>query len=104
MIPPPQCPDPFVHHLRREPVLPCYETEASLAQPINRSPSHTRFERLTAGEHSSVLETLNRLPPHMRKISFDLHGSCWTSAVITQLGEVLAEFSDVLSKLSLIHI
>ena len=34
----------------------------------------------------------------MREIAFNLHGPGWTSAVITQLGEVLAEFSDVFSK------
>ena len=97
-MPPPQCLDPFVHHLRGELALPCDESEASLAQPIYRSPSPTWFKRLTADQHSGFLETLHRLPPHMREISFDLHVPGLTSVVVTQLGEVQAVFSDVLSK------
>ena len=34
----------------------------------------------------------------MRDIVFDLYGLGWTSAAITQLGEVVAEFSGVFSK------
>ena len=36
----------------------------------------------------------------MRERALDLDGPGWTPAVITQLGEVLAEFSDVFSKFS----
>ena len=93
LLPPPQYLDPFVHHLRDETVPPCDESEASLAQPTYRSPSPTLLERLSADQRSSFLEQ-----PHMREIAFNLHGPGWTSAVITQLGEVLAEFSDVFSK------
>ena len=93
LLPPPQYLDPFVHHLRDETVPPCDESEASLAQPTYRSPSPTLLERLSADQRSSFLEQ-----PHMREIAFNSHGPGWTSAVITQLGEVLAEFSDVFSK------
>ena len=34
----------------------------------------------------------------MREIAFDLRGLGWTPTVITRLGDVLAEFSDVFSK------
>ena len=110
LLPPPQCLDPFIHHLRDETVPSCDESEASLAQPTYRSTSPTLLERLSADHRSSLLETWNRLSPHMREITLDLHGPGWMSAVITQVGEVLAEFSDVFSKsptdfgLSLIHI
>ena len=90
--------DPFVHHLRDGTVPPCDESEASLAQPTCRSPSPTLLERLRADQRSSFLETWNRLPPHVHEIAFDLHGPGLSSAVITQLVEVLAEFSDVFSK------
>ena len=50
---------------------------------------------------SRSLQTWKRLPPHNREMVFDLHGPGWAPAVITQLGEVLAEFWDVLSKFSI---
>ena len=87
---PPQCLVPFVHHLRDETGSPCDKSEASSAQPTYRPPSPALLERLSANQCSSFLPTWNRLPPHMREITFDLHGPGWTPAVITQLGEVLA--------------
>ena len=98
LLPPPQYLDPFVHHLRDDTVPPCDESEACLAQQTYRSPSPTPLERFSADQRSSFLETWNRLPPHMREIAFDLHGPGWTSVVITRLGKVLAEFSDMFSK------
>ena len=98
LLPPPQCLDPFIRHLRNEAVPPCDESEASLAQPTYRSLSPALLERLSADQHSSFLATWNRLPPRMRVIMFDLHGPGWTAAVITHAGVILAEFSDVFSK------
>ena len=95
---PPQFLDPFVHHLRDETVPPYDESEASSAQPTYHFPPPTLLERLSADQRSSFLATSNRFPPHMREIAFDLHGPGWTSVVVTQLGEVLAEFSDVFLK------
>ena len=47
--------DPFVHHLRDEPVPPCDESEASSAQSKYRSPSPALLERLGADQRSSFL-------------------------------------------------
>ena len=95
---PHQCLDPFVKNLRDETVPPCDESEASLAQPTYHAPSTAVLERLSVDQRSGFLRTWNRLPPHMREITFDLHGPGWTPAIIIQLGEILAEFSDVFSK------
>ena len=92
--------DPFIRHLRDETIPPCDESEASLAQPTYLAPLTALLERLSTDQRSSFLQTWNRLPPHMRQITFHLHSPGWTSADILQLGEVLAEFSDVLSKSS----
>lgn len=37
------------------------------------------------------------LPPHLREISFNLHGPGWTPKAITGLGNVLQEYHDVFS-------
>ncbi|CAB1104650.1 unnamed protein product [Ectocarpus sp. CCAP 1310/34] len=39
----------------------------------------------------------DKLPCHLREISFNLHGPGWTPEVITQLGDVLCEYHDVFS-------
>ena len=73
LLPPPQCLDPFIHHLRDETVPSCDEPEASLAQPTFRAPSLALLERLSTDQRSSFLQTWNRLPLHTREITFDLH-------------------------------
>ena len=98
LLPPPQCRDPFVHHLYDEAAPTCDQSAASSAPPIDHSPSPALLERLSVDQHSSVLQAWNCLPSHMREIAFYFHGPDWTPAVITKLGEVLSEFSDVLSK------
>ena len=67
---------------------------------IDRSLSAALLERFSADQRCSFLQTWNRLPSHMCEIAFDLHGPGWTPAVITQLGDVLAEVPDVFSKSS----
>ena len=71
---PPQCLDPFVHHLRDKTVPPCDESAASSAPPIDRSPSPSLLKRLSTDQRSSFLQKWNRLPSHMHEIVFDLHG------------------------------
>ena len=100
LLPPPQCLDPFIHRLRDETIPPCDESEASLAQTTYRAPSTPLLERLSTDQRSSFLQTWNRLPSHMREITFDLHGPGWTPTIILQLGEVLAELLNVFSKSS----
>ena len=100
LLTPPQCRDPFIHHLRGEIIPPCGESEASLAQPTYRAPPTALLERLSTDQRSSFPQTWNCLPPHMREITFDSRSPGWTPAIILQLGEVLAELSDVFSKSS----
>ena len=65
LLPPPQCLDPFVHHLRHEAILPCDESDASSAQCTYRSPSPALLERLSADQRLSFLQKWNRLPPFL---------------------------------------
>ena len=53
--------------------------------------------RLDADQRTSFLNLWDRLPPHLRDIIFDLHGSGWSPSVIDSLGDVLCEFPDVFS-------
>ena len=98
LLPSPQCLDPFIYYLRDETVPPCDESEASLAQPIFHAPSPALLERLSNDQRSSFVQTWNHLPPHVREITFDSYGPGCTLVIMFQLGEVLTEFSDVLSK------
>ena len=94
-IPPPWCLDYFVYHLRDETVPICDESAAALTPPVDRSAFPAMLERLSADQHTSFLQVWSPLPSHMREIALGLHGPGWTPTVITQLGSVLAEFSDV---------
>ena len=51
----------------------------------------------SADQRTSFLNRWDRLPPHLRDIIFDLHGSGWSPSVIDSLGDVLCEFPDVFS-------
>ena len=95
---PPQCLDPFVHHLRDETAPTCKESAASMAPPSDDSPSPALLERLSTDLRASFLQVRNRLPSHMRNIAFGSRGLGWTPIVITQLGDVLVELSDVFSR------
>ena len=81
----------FRHVTNLRPLRPSLSTS-----PVNL----LLLDRLSADQRSSFLQIWNRLPCHMRKISFDLHGPGWTPVITFQLGEVLAEFSEALSKSS----
>ena len=72
----------FRHVTNLRPLRPSLSTS-----PVNL----LLLDRLSADQRSSFLQIWNRLPCHMRKISFDLHGPGWTPAVIIQLGEVRTE-------------
>lgn len=100
ILPPPQYRDPFVHHLRNETARTCDKFADSSSSPTYRTSSPALLERLSTDQRSSFPQTCNRLPSHMHETAFYLDGPGSTMADITQLGEVLPEFSDVLSKFS----
>ena len=87
-----------MHHLRDETAPTREEYTTSSVPPADRPPSLALLERLSTDQRTSFLPICNRLPSHMREIAFELHGLGWTPTVITQLGDVLAEFSDKFSK------
>ena len=62
------------------------------------SPSPVLLERSTPELRASFLRVWERLPSHLRAVAFDLHGPGWTPLAIEQLGDVLCDFGDVLSK------
>ena len=61
------------------------------------APCPQLFARLEAGQRTSFLNLRDRLPPHLRDIIFDLHGSGWSPSVIHSLGDVLCKLPDVFS-------
>ena len=73
-------------------------SELSLAAAAaTASPSPALLERLTPEQKVSFLWVWQRLPRHLREITFDLHSPEWTPAAIEELGDVLCEFPDVFS-------
>ena len=62
------------------------------------SPLSALLERLTPEQRASFLCVWERLPPHLRAVSFDLHGTGWTPPAIEQLADFLCDFTDVFSK------
>ena len=72
--------------------LPSTET-----QPTPTAPCPELLARLNADERSSFLQLWGRLPPYLRDIAFDLHGTGWSPSVITALGDVLCELPGVFS-------
>ena len=61
------------------------------------APCSQLLARLDADQRTSFVNLWDRLPPHLRDIIFDLHGSGWSPSVIGSLGDVLCEFPDVFS-------
>ena len=53
--------------------------------------------RLDTDQRTSFPRLWDRLPLHLRDVTFDLHGSGWSPSVIDELGNVLCEFQDVFS-------
>ena len=56
------------------------------------------LKRLSPESRESFLQMWKQLPPHLRDINFDLHGSSWEPAVIKELSDVLLEFQDRISR------
>ena len=68
LLPPPQCLDPSVHHLRDETAPPCDESEVSLTQPTYHAPSPALLERLSTDLRSSLLQTWKLAGTHARNL------------------------------------
>ena len=62
-----------------------------------KTPNRKLLERLTADQRTGFLRLWDRLPLHLRDVSFDLRGSGWSPLVITALGGILCEYPDVFS-------
>ena len=76
---------------------------AVMASPLaavaaTASASLAVLDRLPPEQCDSFLRVWERLPSHLRAVAFDLHGPGWTPLAIEQLGDVLCDFGDVLSK------
>ena len=65
--------------------------------PLPKVPCPKLLQRLSGDQRTSFLRLWDRLPLHLRDITFDLHGSGWSPSVIEDLGHVLCEFADVFS-------
>ena len=68
------------------------------AAAATASPSPALLERLTPEQRVSLLRVSERLPSHLRAVVFEFHGPDWTPVAIEQLGDVLCNFADVISK------
>lgn len=60
-------------------------------------PSAAVVARLHPNQRDSFLRLCDRLPDHLRDITFDLHGDGWYPEVIQELSDNLCDFPDVLS-------
>ena len=71
--------------------------DTEVAAPTLPSPSPALMKQFNPTQRSALLGVWARLPPHLREIAFDLHGSGWDPLDIEQLGDVLCDFPDVFS-------
>eukprot|EP00752_Nemacystus_decipiens_P002032 g1947.t1 len=97
--PPATCEDPFVHAVSG--------AAASPSRPSPPKPPPTKgpttppaalLTRLTDQQRDSFVKLWDKIPPHLRAITFDLHGEGWTPDVIDNLATVLCDYQDVFSK------
>lgn len=65
--------------------------------PTPKTPCPMLLERVSDDQQRSLLLVWYHLLLHLRSIMFDLHGSGWSPAVITALGDVFCDFPDVFS-------
>ena len=90
-------PTPCVHALHDNiPVASDNPPRADPHVPLT-APCPQLLARLDADQLPSFLNLWGCLPPHLRDVIFDLHGSGWFPSVIDRLGDVLCEFPDVFS-------
>ena len=59
------------------------------ASTLRTTPCPKLLERLDDSQRECFLRIWDRIPLHLRDITFDLHGSGWSPAVINALGDVL---------------
>ena len=71
--------------------------DTDMAAPTVPSPSPAQMERLNPAKRSAFLCVWARIPPHLRKIAFELHDPGWDPPVVEQLGNVLCNFPGVFS-------
>ena len=90
------CSGRFAHHLNETP--PRDGPVPTKPTPANNEPPPFLLDRLNADHRDSFLQVWYKQPAHLRDISFDFHGPSRYPHIITQLGDILIEFSDVFSK------
>ena len=69
--------------------------EATTPPSDDRVSYSTLLDCVNPGYRTVFLKEWNRLPTHVREIAFGLNDPGWMPAVITGLGDILAEFPDV---------
>ena len=74
-------------HLRGRQRIPPYRHPS-----YSEGPCPVLLRRRSDDQRKSFLRLWNRLPLHLRDITFDLHGSGWSSSVILFLRDVLCDF------------
>jgi len=71
------------------------EFPPSADPPPPKTPCSQLLARLDTDQRTSFLRLWDRLPLHLRDITFNLHGAGWSPSVIDDLADVLCEFPDV---------
>ena len=85
------------HHLRADGLAATGSPPVDAPSADASHPPEDLMNRLGEGQRSSFAAVWQKLPAFLREIKFDFHGPGWTPKVITDLGDLLSEFSGVFS-------